>query len=241
MRGSGAVCGRPDPDLFASGQGGAVCRTCAEPDAGPVSREALSLLAELGAAGPGKAGAVMVDPYVFELSTKPFRLNREINATRARWQPDLHTWVWERGVVRDICGVTECKVQEFTVTSFPELTETPDDFLKEVKQDKQMNYLELRNYIDDLQRSGFDTVRLRVQFYKKFSVPLFVLVPISSALSFDVGTSYARADVRRTTGGQVTASTVSGLTDTQIRGNYTIGNDFVVLDRRHRPPPRARR
>jgi DNA repair protein RecO (recombination protein O) len=59
-----AVCGRPDPDLFASGQGGGVCRSCAEPDAGPVSREALSLLAELGAAGPGKAGAVMVDPYV---------------------------------------------------------------------------------------------------------------------------------------------------------------------------------
>ena len=59
-----AVCGRPDPDLFASGQGGAVCRSCAEPDAGPVSREALGLLAELGAAGPGRAGAVMVDPYV---------------------------------------------------------------------------------------------------------------------------------------------------------------------------------
>jgi DNA repair protein RecO (recombination protein O) len=57
-----AVCGRPDPDLFASGQGGAVCRSCAEPDAGPVSREALGLLAELGAAGPGKASAVMIDP-----------------------------------------------------------------------------------------------------------------------------------------------------------------------------------
>jgi hypothetical protein len=41
-----------------------VCRSCAEPHAGPVSREALGLLAELGAAGPGKAGAVVVDPYV---------------------------------------------------------------------------------------------------------------------------------------------------------------------------------
>jgi lipopolysaccharide export system permease protein len=140
---------------------------------------------------------VMVDPYVFELSAKPFRLNREINATRARWQPDLRTWVWEKGVVRDICGVTECKVQEFTVTSFPELTETPDDFLKEVKQDKQMNYLELRNYIDDLQRSGFDTVRLRVQFYKKFSVPLFAVIMalISVPFGFLVGNRGAMAGI----------------------------------------------
>ena len=46
-----AVCGRPDPDLFASGQGGAVCRTCAEHDAGPVSREALRYLGGLAAAG----------------------------------------------------------------------------------------------------------------------------------------------------------------------------------------------
>src|SRR4051812_30931536 len=63
----------------------------------------------------------------------------------------------------------------------------------------------------------------------EFSVPLFVLVPISPVLSFDIGTSYARADVRQTTAGQVTTSNVAGLTDTQVRGNYTIGNDFVVL------------
>ena len=63
----------------------------------------------------------------------------------------------------------------------------------------------------------------------EFSVPLFVLVPVSPTLSFDVGTSYARADVRQTAAGKITTSSVTGLTDTQIRGNYTIGNDFVVL------------
>jgi hypothetical protein len=62
----------------------------------------------------------------------------------------------------------------------------------------------------------------------EFSVPLFVLVPVSQALSFDIGTSYARAEVRQTAS-QVTTSSIAGMTDTQIRGNYTIGNDFVVL------------
>jgi len=63
----------------------------------------------------------------------------------------------------------------------------------------------------------------------EFAVPVFVLVPISSALTFDVGTSYARSQVDQTNNGKTTSSTISGLTDTQIRANYTLGNDFVVI------------
>jgi lipopolysaccharide export LptBFGC system permease protein LptF len=48
--------------------------------------------------------------------------------------------------------------------------------LKEVKQDKQMNFLELAAYIRELQQSGFDTIRLRVQYHKKFAVPLFAVI-----------------------------------------------------------------
>lgn len=59
-----AECGRPDPGFFASGQGGAVCSDCAAPDAGPVSREALELLAHLGGGGLVEAGALQADPRV---------------------------------------------------------------------------------------------------------------------------------------------------------------------------------
>lgn len=64
----------------------------------------------------------------------------------------------------------------------------------------------------------------------EFAVPMFVLVPVTSALSFDVGTSFARSQVDQTSAnGQSVRSTISGLTDTQIRANYTIGTDLVVL------------
>jgi hypothetical protein len=63
----------------------------------------------------------------------------------------------------------------------------------------------------------------------EFSLPMFVLFPINSQLSFDVGSSYARAQVDQTNNGKSTSSTISGLTDTQIRANYTIGNDAMVL------------
>src|ERR1700755_2359364 len=61
----------------------------------------------------------------------------------------------------------------------------------------------------------------------EFSVPVFVLIPVNSRLSFDVGTSFTNAQVEQTAGGAKTKSTISGLTDTQLRGNYTLGSDFV--------------
>ena len=59
-----AVCGRLDPSLFASGQGGAVCSTCADPDAGPVSERALSLLSGLANADLLQAGSMRAEPVV---------------------------------------------------------------------------------------------------------------------------------------------------------------------------------
>ena len=47
-----------------------------------------------------------------------------------------------------------------------------------------MNYQELKKYIHDLQQSGFDVVRLRVQLQKKFAFPLITLVMAILAVPF---------------------------------------------------------
>jgi DNA repair protein RecO (recombination protein O) len=59
-----AACGGTDPVLFDAGQGGAVCASCAEPDAGTVSREALRYLSGLGFADMADAGATLAEPRV---------------------------------------------------------------------------------------------------------------------------------------------------------------------------------
>lgn len=56
-----AVCGHPRPELFSSGQGGAVCVGCAEHGAGPVSPESLSLLDGYARADLTRVGDVVVD------------------------------------------------------------------------------------------------------------------------------------------------------------------------------------
>lgn len=56
-----AVCGATQPALFSSGQGGAVCTRCAEPEAEPVSSAALDALALLASAGLEDSGALVFD------------------------------------------------------------------------------------------------------------------------------------------------------------------------------------
>ncbi len=59
----------------------------------------------------------------------------------------------------------------------------------------------------------------------ELAIPVFVSVPAGSRMSFDVGTAYARARV--SSGAE--HSDVSGLTDVQLRAQYTLGSDLVVL------------
>ena len=140
---------------------------------------------------------VMAGVTVYELDPRTFDLRRQISAERARWQPSLRTWVFENGWWSDLKGTRRSSYQAFPVQTFPELNEDPRYFRKEVLQDKQMNFQQLEAYIADLQQGGFDTVKLRVQFYRKFSVPLFALIMamISIPFSFLVGNRGAMAGI----------------------------------------------
>jgi lipopolysaccharide export LptBFGC system permease protein LptF len=144
-----------------------------------------------------QAQNVMVGVSIYELDPATFRLRRQISAESAEWRPSVNAWIFQDGWVRDLQRPVESNFRRFQATTFPELEEPPSYFLKEVKQDKQMNYEELGGYIEDLQQSGFDTVRLQVQFHKKFSVPLFALIMamISIPFGFLVGNRGAMAGI----------------------------------------------
>jgi|SRR5579871_1138403 len=144
------------------------------------------------------AQKVMVGPQVYELDPSNFRVRKHIAAEKARWEYALHTWVFENGWSRDFTGRQE-KFVNFggQTATFAELDERPDYFLQEVLQDQQMNFQQLAAYIRDLQRSGIDTITLQVQFYRKFSLPLFALVMamISIPFAFFAGNRGAMAGV----------------------------------------------
>jgi LPS export ABC transporter permease LptG len=125
---------------------------------------------------------------VFQLDKKNFTVSRRIHADRARWAENLNRWEYERGWERTLNGSAMGNYREFEVATFPQLPETPGYFKKEVKQYSEMNYEELHKYIRDLQQSGFDVVRLRMELNKKLSYPLITWIMAVLAIPFALST-----------------------------------------------------
>jgi LPS export ABC transporter permease LptG len=126
---------------------------------------------------------------VFEIDPQAFRITKRIYAARAFWEKHIHGWVLENGWVREYSGDRVTSYMPFSVATFQELNEEPSYFKKEVKPSEQMSALELWRYINELRQSGFDVVRLSVQFWRKFSFPLiaFVVTLIAIPFSFTMG------------------------------------------------------
>jgi LPS export ABC transporter permease LptG len=118
---------------------------------------------------------------VVELDPATFNVRRRIFATRAQWSPSQKNWLLESGWVRDFSGGTITRFDQFSVQAFPELTEPPEYFNREVRQAFQMDWSELNRYIEGLRRAGFDVANLTVQWHVKIAYPL--IAPISMLLA----------------------------------------------------------
>lgn len=143
--------------------------------------------------------AAMAGVSVYEIDPATFRLRRHISADSARWNPALKVWIFHNGWSWTRDNKDRLHFDNFANASrtFNEIEETPDYFVKEVRQPVQMNFQELRSYIDGLKLSGFDTVALEVQYHKKFSVPMFALIMalVSAPFAFLAGNRGAMAGV----------------------------------------------
>jgi LPS export ABC transporter permease LptF/LPS export ABC transporter permease LptG len=123
---------------------------------------------------------------IFQLDPASFAITERIHAERAHWAENTGRWIYEQGWQRTLSGAAIAGFRTFDVSTFPQLSEAPSYFKKEVKQYSEMNYEELRRYIRDLQQSGFDVVRLRVQLNKKLSFPLITLIMAVLAVPFSM-------------------------------------------------------
>jgi LPS export ABC transporter permease LptF/LPS export ABC transporter permease LptG len=127
---------------------------------------------------------------VFELDPTTFQMRRRVFASRATWAPSENTWVLTGGWVRDFDGQQVTRYAPFKVDSFPEISEPPSYFHRDVWQSSQMNWHQLGEYIVSLHKAGFDTARLSVQWQKKFAFPLIaaIIVCLAAPFGFLVGT-----------------------------------------------------
>ena len=119
---------------------------------------------------------------VLEMDPATFEVRRRVFAVRAQWSESQKLWVLESGWVREFSGGTIVRYERFNVKDLPELTEPPGYFNREVLPAIQMSWPQLRRYIDDLHRAGFDVSALTVQWHRKLAFPL--IAPVSMLLAF---------------------------------------------------------
>ena len=122
----------------------------------------------------------------FKSIPRNFGITQRMHADRAHWADNLDRWIFEQGWERSLHGQPSPATAPLTFLLFPKSASRRPISRKEVKQYSEMNYEELRRYIRDLQQSGFDVVRLRVQLNKKLSFPLITLIMAVLAVPFSL-------------------------------------------------------
>jgi lipopolysaccharide export system permease protein len=107
---------------------------------------------------------------------------RRIDARTATWRG--HRWLFASGYVRTFESDGE-KVAAFDTLTIREMTETPEEFAAEEVDEENMNLVELRRFIDKVQRGGGGVEKYLVDMYFKFSFPfagsIFVLIGVALA------------------------------------------------------------
>ena len=121
---------------------------------------------------------------VFQFDPATFQLTSRVYADQAHWEERLQRWVCTQGWERSVRGSAITDYRTFDVATFASISEPPAYFKKEVRQSSEMNSEDLRRYIRDLQQSGFDVVRLKVQLQEKFAFPLNSLIMAVLAIPF---------------------------------------------------------
>jgi len=153
------------------------------------------------------------DLSVFKFQPNTFQLLGRIYANRAQWDGSLKRWVCAQGWERSFQGPAIDEYRTYDVSTFSSVNEPPEYFKKEVKQSLEMNYEQLRRYIYDLQQSGFEVVKLKVQLQKKIAFPIvtFVMGVLAIPFALSARKRGAVAGVATAIGIAVIYTVVSGL------------------------------
>lgn len=125
------------------------------------------------------------DQRMHEVSLQEFRhgeLWRRIDAAEASW--DGQQWVFSSGYERTFSGGREI-ASPFERLVVPGIRERPDDFAKQSFNPDEMNFLDLRAYVDKLRASGARVANYLVDLHLKLAFPLvnLVVVMIGAALA----------------------------------------------------------
>lgn len=136
------------------------------------------------------------------ITGKGFSLKKIVHARKALWRRGK--WILKGVWFRDF-EKTRGEFQQADILNF-DIGESPSFFVREFKPPDEMNISELKRYIEEMERDGFDTRKLRVELETKVAFPLaafimaFLAIPLglifgSRGATIGIGISLSLAGV----------------------------------------------
>ena len=128
-----------------------------------------------------------------EVSLQEFRdgeLVRRLDAAEGTW--DGRRWVFHTGYLRSFERGAE-HAEPFDALAVDGLAERPEDFAEQTPRPEEMNFVELRNYVDRLRASGARVENFVVDLHLKLAFPMvnFIVVLIGASLATRLRTQSA--------------------------------------------------
>lgn len=114
-----------------------------------------------------------------------FRCLRRVDAREAKWTDGK--WKYYQGAIRDFEEGGAIQTVFFTEMEIS-LPESWEAFQRIERKAGEMSYTELRNYIQKIQASGYDSTRYRTDLYAKLSYPFLNLIMILIGIPFALKT-----------------------------------------------------
>jgi len=114
-----------------------------------------------------------------------FRCFQRIDAREVRWIDGK--WKFYQGTIREFDEGGSVQTTPFRETIFS-LPDNWESFQTSERQSREMSYTELRNYIQKIQSSGYDSTRYLVDLYSKLSYPFLNLIMILIGIPFALKT-----------------------------------------------------
>lgn len=114
-----------------------------------------------------------------------FRCIRRIDARKAKWSNGK--WKLYQGAIREFKEGIAIQTTLFTEKDF-DFQEDWESFQRTERKAEEMSYTELRNYIQRIQTSGYDTTRYLTDLYSKLSYPFLNLIMVLIGIPFALKT-----------------------------------------------------
>lgn len=117
--------------------------------------------------------------------TPDFKLKKRVDANKAVWNKKEKKWVFYQGSEQTFLNQGELATISFNEKKF-NLNETPSDLLFLEAKYQQLNLWQLKKYIKQLKKQGYDTTTYAVDLWQKTAAPLtpFILIIFGVALVF---------------------------------------------------------